>query len=164
MIYRSDRQQACRIWVCLSTDDDRQTYHRTILLCSKNSLLKSMVPQSLWLSAFEFSPSRTQLDIYVHSLKPTSSLFSSFQVSSAEHYVLMSCSTFMTDGKCAARCTRFSLPLSASPFTLPSTRWSRHRAAISDDRRHVNKRRSSSKLKQWKKRPHPLHQYYSLTW
>lgn len=106
---------------------------------------------------------RTCLSTYnLYSLLPTNTVYFWGQLS-REHATIMSCSTFRTDGKCAACCCSappFPHPLSFTWVThLPTTTGS----ATTPDRRDIE-------WKGWgqseavEKCPHPPHQYCSLTW
>lgn len=105
----------------------------------------------------------SNLQLHTHTL-----LFFSGQLS-REHSVIMSCSTFMTDGKCAARRALLlpSLLHSTSPGSPdhlpvgPAAAPARRRIKWSG---RANERRSRWELRQWKNRLSPPHQYCSLTW
>lgn len=66
---------------------------------------------------------------------------------------------------CSAPLVSVSSPLCpVCPTIYPSAPWLPRLSIVSNDDGRVNKRRSSSELRQWKNMPHLLHQYCSLTW
>lgn len=87
---------------------------------------------------------------------------------SREHSAIMSCSTFMTDGKCAARrAPPFPSPLHFvrhARTIYPSAPSLPRHGVVSDDRDEPNERRSHSGVQAVEKPPQPPHQYCSLTW
>lgn len=80
---------------------------------------------------------------------------------SPEHSTIMSCSTFMTDGKCTARrCTAppFPYPLHFTRLARAATRWPGPlslRSVVSSDRDEAAREGSCCELRQWKNRLTP---------
>lgn len=88
---------------------------------------------------------------------------------SREHSTIMSCSTFMTDGKCAARrCSAppFPSPLQFTRLARPSTRRPGRCPCTARYQVIGTSRREEELLgaEAVEKPPHPPHQYCSLTW
>lgn len=111
----------------------------------------------------------TTLILYVNFLEPapTHTLLVFSGQLSREHSVVMSCSTFMTDGKCAA-CRALLLPSrlhSTSPSSPdhPSTQWRQH-FNVSNECDVEEEEEEPLGVEAVERTPHPVHQYCSFTW